>query len=327
MTKYKAVIKFLEEPMRIIKWFTKNFDDEVGALGIGELKDGIMVIERLVFPKQLVNGVHVHFTFADWAPIIRELSVEDVGKIIFYWHKHPGDAGASDGDETDTFDTFMPEKDCPRPFFGFMQTATTYSGNFEYEARIEMRDPIWTTIEDVKIMTDEDYSAEEECRKIIKERITFGNATAEDQPTAKSSKSIKTTKIETIKEIADDNHDNTPTFEVCKKNGNVELTVSEYFEGWITDILAEPGVDCWIKKYKKRVGDTKITFDIQPTRKNINSLFDHFHALEKLMELSETTETDLENTINEKDVYTEEKDIKNFNQNVGRNGYGRNNYI
>ena len=66
MTKYKASLRIAEEPYRMIKWFTKNFDKEIGALGIGVVEDGEMYIEKLVFPPQIVNGLHVHFKPEDW---------------------------------------------------------------------------------------------------------------------------------------------------------------------------------------------------------------------------------------------------------------------
>jgi len=183
ITKYKGVIRLNTKPYNIIKWFTKNYKHEIGAVGIGEIKDGEIVVEKLVFPNQIVNGSHVHFKPEDWGTIAKELTQQELEKVIFYWHKHPdGVPGASQGDEDDTFDVFMGEES-GRKMFGFLQTANSTTGQgFIYEGRIEMREPIWASITDVELQTDKDDKIEKACEKIIKAKITEGYASATDQP-------------------------------------------------------------------------------------------------------------------------------------------------
>ena len=183
MTKYKGIIRLKEKPYQTIKWFTEHFDKEIGAIGIGEVIDGEVVVEKLVFPQQVVNSAHVHFRPEDWASIVKELSEEELEKVIFYWHKHPnGMVGASQGDEDDTFDVFM-EPDSGREMFAFMQTANNTVGNgFKYEGRIELRKPLWASITDVEMVTDKDDKIEKSCLKIIEKCVKEGTASASDQP-------------------------------------------------------------------------------------------------------------------------------------------------
>ena len=321
ITKYKATLRLLEEPFNIIKWFTNNFDKEIGALGIGDLKDGEMVIEKLVFPKQIVNGAHVHFKPEDWAPVIQELTEEEIGRIIFYWHKHPGSAGASQGDEDDTFDVFMPEEDCERKFFGFMQTAKKANGDMDYEARIELRDPIWASITDVELTTDQDDGIEETCEQIIKDKITVGYASARDQPGVTKDFTSVTTKNETFVIDSNNTHNSKipeltydVVFGVSRNNGNVVLEVNDYFESWIKDELANSILTPMVKKFRTSDKDGKVIFTITPNKKQGERLMEHFEDvyLDLIADDRGNTQS-LESQIHTSEVYTEEKDIQEFN--------------
>jgi hypothetical protein len=271
MTKHQAIIKLATKPMKIIKWFTESFDKEIGALGIGEMRDGELCVDKLVFPTQTVNGAHVHFKPSDWGPILQELTNEEISKIIFYWHKHPGSASASQGDEEDTFDVFMDENS-ERTFFGFLQTAKRPNGTFEYEGRIEMRDPIWASITDVKLITEEDEEIEEECQKIIEERITIGNLSAKDQPGMQ--KTTNST-YEYEKFSKEDKYD--AFMEVKKKNGNVIINASIYFEELILGELEHPEITDLFKSHNSiYVKDNMVTIIIKPKKKQINKIYDFF---------------------------------------------------
>jgi len=325
MTKYKAKIRIAEKPMQIIKWFTKNFEKEVGALGIGEMKDGELIVERLVFPQQIVNGVHVHFKPEDWAPIIKELSVEDIGKIVFYWHKHPGSASASQGDEDDTFDVFMPA-DTDRPFFGFLQTATKHSGGMEYEARIEMRTPIFASITDVEIVTDEDDSIEEECQKIIEKSITIGNASASDQPgNGKEKEEIKDDKkIPQVKFDKNITYGEGVMFDVKTKNGQLILTITQYFEDWICSLLEGDELEDLFHEYETDIVNEHVsTITIHPKKKKLKDLYKYFKAIDDQMTDNVTIET-LESSVTNSGYKDDEETDnwnKGFNQNWNNRGY------
>ncbi len=331
MTKYKAIIRLAEEPMKIIKWFTKNFDKEVGALGIGEMKDGELCVEKLVFPTQTVNGAHVHFKPEDWSPIVQELTTEELSKIIFYWHKHPGSASASQGDEEDTFDVFMDENS-GREFFGFLQTAQKVNGGMEYEGRIEMRTPIWASITDVELATAENDEIEETCQQIIDSRITMGTASASDQPGfEKETLPAKTSHGGYDYSFGKDDGD--AYFEVKMKNGCIKIESAIYFEEYILSMLDNPAVSTLYKNVHTTHGkDNKIMVTIHPKKKQMKSIYKFFKEFQEEIFVDE--EKEIVKHIGDKltgfEHYDEAKDIQDSQDrarqkdmhNYGRGWYG-----
>ena len=310
MTKYKAQIKMAEKPFNIIKWFTKHWDKEIGALGIGEMKDGELYVERLLFPKQKVSGSHVHFKPEDWGSIVRELTDEEFSKIIFYWHKHPDNMpGASQGDEDETFDVFMPI-DTDRPFFGFLQTSQSRNGGMEYEGRIEMRQPLFASITDVELLTIGDESIIEECNKIIEDCVTEGYASGKDQPGFKEEKSPEI-KNDIVKPIAikreigdeDDDIDKDPIFTAYKKNGQVLVKISTFFETWVDSLLEEmdDNIDDIITEFPS-TGEDYVIKIINPKKKKYSIIFDYFKNMENTLHDNQVVKS-LEKTLG-----TEESD-------------------
>lgn len=309
MTKHKGKIKIAEKPMKIINWFTKkkNYNNEIGALGIGEMRDGLLCVDRLVFPKQIVNGAHVHFKPEDWSSIIQELSNEDLSKIIFYWHRHPGCAKASQGDEEDTFDVFMGEES-ERNFFGFLQTAEKMNGEIEYEGRIEMRTPIFASITDVQILTDKDLEIEEECKNIIKEKVKFGHASASDQP---GSKKIKTP--ETLINKKQDNHyeyqfdkDIEAFMDVEQENGVVVITVPIFFEEMIYDALFDPNINGLYKNTNTLYKGNNAIIKVKPMKKKLKTIFNFFKEYKEEL-FGEQEAPTIETKVNK---YRKEKIVK-----------------
>ena len=199
------------------------------------MKGGVLFVERLVFPNQIVNGAHVHFKPEDWGTVIANTTDDEFQRINFYWHKHPdGMPGASQGDEDDTFDVFMPE-DTERKFFGFMQTCKKSGGGMDYEGRIEMRDPIFASITNVKMVTNEDLKIESECLRIIKKHITDGNEYSGSQPGFKNEEPKVTTPATTvttevpkagIKPLLNE----LPMIQTKQKDGKIFVTISSFLE-------------------------------------------------------------------------------------------------
>jgi hypothetical protein len=150
---------------KIINWFTENTEDEIAALGVCELRDGALFVEDLVFPKQEVTSGSVKFGGADWKPIIKQVGLKNLHKIMFHWHKHPGDATPSLKDEEETFETFAENRD----LFGFLITGKV-GNKIDMDARIILNKPIKAEIE-AEILTEQDNDIEEECKKIIEERV------------------------------------------------------------------------------------------------------------------------------------------------------------
>lgn len=169
MTKYNGVIVLAKEAWKTIEWFTRNYDKEIGAYGIGEVKNGELIVEKLVFPEQTVNSVHVHIGVEDMAALVKELDIKEFGKVIFYWHKHPnGSATSSSGDEDDTYDALM-DRPHGSKIMGFLVTSLC-NGHIEQDCRIEMRKPIISSIP-AQTVSMEDVSMEKKCKKIIFEKI------------------------------------------------------------------------------------------------------------------------------------------------------------
>ncbi len=140
----KAKVVMSGDVWQKIKWLTENYKNEIGAMGtVKKMKntdgDGYFYIEKLLFPKQEVGGAHVHIDNNMWADLIKD-HYDDLSKIAFYWHKHPGSANHSSVDEEDTFETFM-SKEGGRKFFIFLQTAIKSDGKIDTETRIDLRDP------------------------------------------------------------------------------------------------------------------------------------------------------------------------------------------
>ena len=164
MVEHNARIVLSNEAHELIRWFTLNHDKEIGATGTVSIKqrDGekYFYVEKLFFPKQYNTSALVHFGPEHWKDIIMQCNMEELAKMNFYWHKHPGSAAHSGTDEEDTFDTFM-SREANRKFFIFLQTAKDSNGELDTEARIDLRLPIRTTILKDKIKMMYEFSAEE----------------------------------------------------------------------------------------------------------------------------------------------------------------------
>jgi len=294
MTQYNGIIRIAEKPWQQICWFTRNYDKEIGAIGIGKVKNQELYVEKLFFPTQTVSGAHVHFKPSDWGTLMKEMTKEELDKVIFYWHKHPdGMTSASQGDEDDTFDVFMDE-DSKRKIFGFLQTAkNTKNDSVESEARIEMRKPLWASIE-ANVYTDKDEEIEVECEKILKEKITEGYASASDQPGYKgittNTEGMPSFRNSSIQKYCGYKHSDTNetiqdkfgcVFEISTENGNVELLTSIAFETWVEELLGEGEFVSLIQKVSKKVDDEEVTFNIQPKKKMADKIEEKLRYLEE----------------------------------------------
>ena len=294
ITKYKGTIKLAKKVLQQIKWFTENWDNEICALGIGKMRHGEMFIERLVFPTQTVNGSHVHFKPEDWGTIIKDLSLEDLKNIIFYWHKHPDSSpGASDGDEDDTFDVFMDPK-AGRTIFGFLQTSNSTSG-MKYEARIEMRKPVWASIE-CNLVIDEDTKIEKECLKIIKDKVTKGTLGASDQPGVGKAEEPPITD----EEINEQPETLPPygIFKVTKEGKEVVVEFSPNFEDFLITVIEES--DNLIKFASSFLRNRRWCKRLYPEKGKLHELFLALREVQVGME-AEDLESSLKQDDDEKD--------------------------
>jgi len=191
--KAKLVLSF--DVYRKIKWLTHNYDNEIGAVGVGKMRtqngEKQFYVEKLFFPKQKVSSATVHFTSEMWTNLIQNKEfMERMGDMCFYWHKHPGSsvgsAHHSATDDEDTFETFM-DPIAKRKWFGFLQTASKTDGTMDTESRIELATPLRVSIEKenidllhehspeqlklIKLMKEEEESTKVEMEALVEEVI------------------------------------------------------------------------------------------------------------------------------------------------------------
>jgi len=157
-----AKVVLSDEVWNQIKYFTENYDKEIGAVGLVKVKstdifdetdktkvidtERHFLVDKLIFPKQEVSTATVHITPEMWHDVIKEAGTDRMGEISFYWHKHPnGSPAHSHTDREDTFETFM-NPSTGKQFYIFLQTSQGKDGEMLTESRIEMRSPIRATI-------------------------------------------------------------------------------------------------------------------------------------------------------------------------------------
>ena len=273
------------KPAKLIRWFTENWDKEIGAMGVGRIEDGGIIVEKLAFPNQIVNGAHVHFTPEGWTPIIKELTETELSKIVFYWHKHPDNCpGASSTDEEDTFDAFM-APEAKRKIFGFLQTSLkdTTSGAIVYEARIAIAKPIRINTTDVELIFMDDDKIRKECEKIIKDKVTEGNKYSSDQPGIKGN--VVTTEVVqgTLeralplpkKENLDSKVGLDNTISIEKKDGAIILNYPPMYVSMVNEQLSEPEtlLSCRSYHHNRDSEDGNYVTVLQPFKKKLEPLY------------------------------------------------------
>jgi len=173
----KAKIVLSHEAFSIIEHLTKTCTTEIAAVGtvsiqshkVGDEGDEdsqrYFYVDKLYFPDQEVSGATVKIEPQDWMKVIRDIGVDKMGDIAFYWHRHPGSSNHSHTDKEDTFDVFM-SKDAAKPHFLFLQTAIGSNGKMNTEARIELRSPIKATIPHTEIQLRKRTQSEEDVTPI-----------------------------------------------------------------------------------------------------------------------------------------------------------------
>lgn len=277
MTKYKAKIILSEKAYNTIKWLTLNFEKEIGALGIGDVIDGIVYVDKLVFPRQKVTHSHVHFSPDDWDDILKETTVEEQERIIFYWHKHPGystiPSDGDLGDEGGTFDVFM-APEAGRKIFAFLITAqkSYNSTEMEYMGRIEIRDPVIATL-DADVVSEILSDVEEECKKIIATKIY------EDPEPIKvvNNWDTKTSLIErfSTKSRTLEDYSNVDDYfmEITSSNGLFEIKVGSAFKKKTSALFSKGGEKAHlVNKMTTLEGDNLLTIKLVPAKKKYDEL-------------------------------------------------------
>lgn len=335
----KATIVLGNEVRKKIKWFTEHYENEIGAVGIGGIKTfngkKCFYVEKLLFPKQEVTGATVHIEATGWADIIKELELKELGKIMFYWHRHPGGSPhRSSTDEEDTFGTFMADE-AKRKHFVFLQTAWK-DGKVVREARIDIRNPIRFTITDENIELLYEKSVEEdllekECKKIIEEKVKvktyekpahyygkgngyygkdtgyydYGYGTKEDDDRAEVREAIEHL-INNEEDYIDNDLDREVEIPDEKKvsilfnNGEVQITTKSGFEPILKKALDEE-LKPLVRRIKKVTEkDRAITYRLQPSKKAYDKLKKGVKQL--FVEYQKKLRKELKNTKENEDI-------------------------
>jgi len=253
----KPSIVLTEKVQKIINWFTNNYDNEIGAFGLCELKDGKLVVNQLVFPEQEVTSASVKFGSAkDWSKVYKEVGLENIGKIMFYWHTHPGSASASKTDEEDTFGTLM--EGTGRKIFGFLQTAKRFN-NIDTEAIIMINEPIVATME-AELSGIEDNGIETECKQIIETKIKKDDPQKLGKLTGKQ--------IQLNEQNFDDQFD----FLVTSSSGRFKITAGICAQVFMKDVLEDENLKEIVKNEYSIVDGNIKTYYIQPKKKKFDNL-------------------------------------------------------
>ena len=240
---HKAELVLAPEVFKTIKYLTETYPTEIGALGTGKIKtsDGLkyFYVEKLFFPEQKVSGASVHFTADQWGSIIKQMTPDEMGRICFYWHKHPGHPGHSHTDEDETFAEFM-DKDSGRKMFAFLQTAWS-NGKMIHESRIDLATPIRVTIMDKDINMIEAWDEEE--AKL--------NAAIEEAKSALDKYLEKTSK--TIKEQTDKITDK------CVVKNTVRAAINYGYNRATSSFKKSSAKSGFYKGLEKHIADSLIT--------------------------------------------------------------------
>ena len=311
MTKYNPEIVLTKEVADIIRWFTMNYDNEIGALGRAEFIDGRFVVDKLYFPKQKVTPSHVSFTPADWP--LAEIG-DDHGKICFYWHKHPeGSASPSTDDEENSFKALMPE-DTEKKYHGFLITAPNNTKtDMVYYARIDLREPLWATIENCSLHIEDESGVEEYCQNILTEKVTIGYQHNTNKTTNYFDKPNAYKYPYTTPALTPLNNDKTDkdVLEVKQKNGIVSVTtnnerVQEMFKYDMDDIVQT------ITNIKHPNG--LLEYSLKPKKKKLSETLERISAIKLLTEEEKlwgnTSLYNKESSYNENPLYDAEYDYK-----------------
>jgi hypothetical protein len=301
MTTHKAKILLSNEAYKQINWLTYNYENEIGAVGVGKLRQSegekYVYVEKLFFTHQAVSGASVHITNGMWKNLLTNKEfMERQHEMCFYWHKHPGSSPTcSMTDEEDTFDTFM-SKEAGRKWFAFLQTAKkSYGDGMELEARIDIRKPIRVTIENKDIdvtyeLPPEDEKFKKNMEKLIESVVTKDEEEEEEkkglEKTINQTDDLKgLAKIFTLekseKKVYMDNDlldgESTAVDEkvsITAENGHILVKAGKNFQNVMTAALTKKKGRLFplVHRYKVKEEGTKKCYDLQPVKKCYENL-------------------------------------------------------
>lgn len=147
-----------------INWLTANYADEISAFLTGELKDGVLTIDGMLFPHQDVSSVSVDVEPKNLIKLRKEYGDECL-RIVGHWHSHNTMTAFWSG----TDDTFINQYSKTKDLCVFFVSCTTS----KHLVKLTMTKPFEMSIDKLpyEVIWD-DNTLKEDLTKIIEEKVT-----------------------------------------------------------------------------------------------------------------------------------------------------------
>lgn len=159
-------IVFTKKFKEMMDYFSLNYDKEIAGFIIGEIKDGKIRAEELIFPEQKADSGSVDFSGASLVKL-RQTEGDKCLKIIGEWHSH------------NTMGCFWSSTDVKEFIEPFSRTRDIslfiVSSKGDDLVRIEMNKPFKMSIDKVSYYVEYGKELEEECKKIIEDKVTVSS--------------------------------------------------------------------------------------------------------------------------------------------------------
>ena len=158
-----------------IEVIVEHFDKEFGGLLVGEVKDGDIVINNIIFPKQEVSGASVDIDSKDLIQTRKQY--KDIwGNILGFWHSHlsmgtfwSGTRGNNNcnGDEQHIHIISHAKE------FSVFIVSSKHNGDFDHRVRLEITKPFKMSLDNLTlyVIDDAKESIKEEVLKEVKSCI------------------------------------------------------------------------------------------------------------------------------------------------------------
>ncbi len=145
-----------------INWFRLNYDKEIGGFISGEIKDGVIVLEKLLIPEQEVGSASVKMKGKDLVKLRQEYG-DECKRIIGEWHSHNTMMASWSGiDEDDFIKPFTENRDL---------SIFVVSGCNGHLVRLEVRKPFFMSIDKIPFIVEENAKVKRWCEREIKKKL------------------------------------------------------------------------------------------------------------------------------------------------------------
>ena len=152
-----------KEVEKRIKWLTKNYSKEISAWLGGEIKEGNIIIDDLLFPEQEVSGASMDTDQRQLIKLRKEYGDRCL-RIIGHWHSHNTMLEHWSNDDEKFIEEHMHGRDL-RVFL----VSSTSDG---IRTRLEIRTPLSFSLDKLEVDVDyADSEMEEELKEVIENKV------------------------------------------------------------------------------------------------------------------------------------------------------------